>query len=320
MISRLLLSTALALWSFSMPTIADDQSALCDQLAASPFDATRPAGIAGVPHGDIVVAEAEAECRLAWDADALPRMGYQLARVLYQDGRIEEALTLFEAAAAGGHVEAKVGQGLALIDIAHAKAVELNKEAAEAGSMNAVFNLAVFARDNDQNGAEAVALFDQAAAQGDAEAAYNIAVIYDEGKLLLRDAGQAKHYYEQAVDGNFSWAKINLGYLLLEGSVDAAERQRALELFRSAAKDDGDINAGLQLGIMLQSGSVAEQEESEALVLAALKARDRELARFLQQDDIGLSERNLGALYAELSATSIDQALAKLPAYYAAQQ
>lgn len=314
----LMFSSALLLCAFAAPTIADDQAAaLCDQLAASPVDAARPQDIPGVTYGTIVVAEAEPACRAAWEADGVPRIGYQLARVLDQDGRSEEALALYQAAADGGYVEAKVGVAQSLTDIAYAQAVELNKQAAKGGSFNALFNLAVFARDYDQNGAEALALFGQAAARGDAEAAYNIAVIYDEGVLVVRDTEQARHYYEEAVAGHFGWAKVNLGYLLLEGSVEDADLQRALALFRSAAEDDGDINAGLQLGIMLQDGTPAEQDESERLVLTALQARDFELARFLQQAETSISDRNLAAIYVELSAGSIEEAQAALPAYYA---
>ena len=318
--ARLLLSTALVLLAFSAPVFAVEQSETCDLLAASPVDAARPDGVAGVSYGDIVVAEAEPACRAAWEASNDPRMAYQLGRVLDQALRLEEARTLYEAAAAGGYVEAKVNLAHVLTDIAREQAAQLLAQAVSEGSVNAIFNLAVIARDNDQDAAQALSLFGQAAAQGDAEAAYNIAVIYDEGDLVVRDVAQAQRYYEQAIEGDFSWARINLGYLLLEGSPDATQRHRALDLFRAAAIDDGDTNAGLQLGIMLQNGSEAEQDESETLVLAALKARDFELARFLQQADTGLSDRNLAAIYAELSVASMDEALAKLPAYYASQQ
>jgi len=319
MTTRFVFSTALTLCSLSLalPAMAQDQAALCDQLAASPVDAARPDGVPGVAFGDIVVAEAEPACRAAWEADHLPRIGYQLARTVYQDGRLEEAQALYEAAAAGGHVDAKIGLGQTTTDIAYARYIALNEEAAKAGSFNAVYNLAVEARDADDDAAKALSLFGQAAAKGDAEAAYNIAVIYDEGEMVVRDVKQARRYYEEAVEGDFGWAKVNLGYLLLEGSPDAADYQRAVDLFRAAADEDDDINAGLQLGIMLQDGSATEQDESETRVIAALQDRDFELARFLQQADTGLSERNLAAIFAELSVASLSEALVKLPSYYA---
>lgn len=321
MTTRLMLA-ALTLCALSLapPASADDQTALCDQLAASPVDTMRPATAAGVPYGEIEVANAEAACRAAWDTNGLPRMGYQLARVLDQAGRQEEALTLYQAAAAGGYVEAKLGIGHSLSQIAHARVVELNKQAAKAGSVNALYNLGVFARDDDQDVQQALVLFGEAAALGDAEAAYNIAVLYDEGEMLLRNTALATQFYEQAVAGNFSFARINLGYLLLEDPVEPQEWQRALTLFRAAAEDDGDINAGLQLALMLQNGNAADQDESEALVIQALQARDFELARFLQQADTGLSERNLGAIISELDTDSIDGARTTLPAYYAIEQ
>lgn len=320
MTNRLLLTTAIsACLLLVFPAMANEPAALCDQFAASPTDASRPASVPGVPYADIVVADAEAPCRAAWEASSEPRIGFQLARVLASDGRIEEALELYVTAVAAGHVEAKVGLAQSLIDVARKQALDLNREAAAEGSVNGLYNMGVFARDDDGDAQQALAMFGQAAERGDAEAAYNMGVLYDEGELLVRDTKQAAKFYEQAVAGNYTWAKVNLAYLLLEAPVEPAERTRALELFRSAAIDDGDTNAGLQLGIMLQDGTEAEQAESQTLVVAALVARDFELARFLQQDTTGLSERNLQAIYTELGVTTLDEAVAKLPAYFASQ-
>src|SRR5690606_19837842 len=123
----------------------------------------------------------------------------------------------------------------------------------------------------------------QAIAMGDAEAAYNLGVLYDEGELVFRDAHRARGAYEDAVALDHPWAKINLAYLLLEGDVTADERAEAISLFRSAADDEGDTNAGLELAVQLQKGDGAEQDESEQRVLAALQAHDLELVRWLQQ-------------------------------------
>lgn len=328
MLSRLALSSAavlLAVASFSLPALADDNVAVCDALASSPLDTARPADVTGVRFEEIDIAKAEPACRAAWEATSDPRIGFQLARVLFQDNKLEEANVLFGKAAAAGHVEAKIGMAQTLLELARAHAAALLQEASDADSVNASYNLAIMYAEGSgvaQDTAKAIALYEKAAGQGDAWSLYNLGVIYDEGELVLRDAAKAKSYYEQAVAKDHAWARINLGYLLLEGDVDDAERAEALALFRTAAVDDGDVNAGLQLGIMLQDGSAAEQDESEGLVLAALKARDAELGRFLQLADTGLSARNVAAIKTELGLTGgaegMDEAaLTALRSYYA---
>jgi len=325
-IARRAVALAMAGACLLAPALADDAAARCDDLAASPYDATRPAGVAGVEYAEIDVAAAEPECRAAWEADRVPRMGYQLARVLYSDGRIEDALALYSEAAAAGHIEAKVGMAQTSLDLARSASAALLQQAADAGSVNALYNMGVMTIDGaglPYDVEKAIALYQQAADKGDAWSMYNLGVLYDEGEHVLRDVAKAKGYYEQAVAQDHAWAKINLGYVLLEGEVDAAERQQALDLFRSSAVADGDINAGLQLGIMLQDGTAAEQVDSETLVLAALKGRDAELGRFLLQAESGLSARNLAAVRAELGlpadGAGMDAAaIAALRSYYEA--
>ncbi|WP_224702360.1 tetratricopeptide repeat protein [Devosia aquimaris] len=328
MLSRLACGSAallLAATIHAAPVLADDPVAVCDALASSPLDTARPADVVGVAFEEIDIAAAEPACRAAWEATADPRIGYQLARVLFQDQKLEEANALFGEAAAAGHVEAKVGMAQTLLELARAHAAALLKEAADAGSLNAMYNLALDYAEGDgvpQDTGMAIALYEQASARGDAWSSYNLGVLYDEGSLVLRDAAKAKQYYEQAIAKDHYWAMINLGYLLLEGEVDAEVRDRAVALFRRATTEDGDINAGLQLGILLQDGNSAEQDESEQLVIAALKARDTELGSFLQQPESGLSPRNLAAIKAEIgipaaAGTMGEADIAQLRRYYA---
>lgn len=329
MLRRLAIRSAvvlLAVGGLHVAASAQDAVALCDELASSPLDTARPAHVTGVGFEDIDIARAEPACRAAWEATADPRIGFQLARVLFQDGRLEEANALFGQAAAGGHVDAKIGMAQTLLELSRSHAAALLREAADAGSVNATYNLAIMYAEGSgvpQDTREAIALYERAAAQGDAWSTYNLGVLYDEGALVLRDVDKAKGYYEQAVALDHAWAMVNLGYLLLEEDVDPDERQQALDLFRTAAEEYGDVNAGLQLGVMLQEGTAAEQDESEALVLVALKARDTELGSFLQSSEPVLSERNTAAVKAELGlppndAAMDDAALAALQRYYSA--
>jgi TPR repeat protein len=309
-------AAAIFFLALALPVAAEDQASTCDELAASPLDGSRAADVPGVAFGQIDIGAAETACRAEWEAGREPRHAYQLGRTLMQAERLDKAAGAFRAAAELGHVEAKTGLAQALMAIARAESAALMEAAAEAGSQNAFYNLGVAAMD-EGDGARALEYFEKAAAMGDADAAYNIGVIYDEGELVLRDVAQARAAYETAVAGGFGWAKINLAYLLLEGTPDAADRERAVALFRAAAEDDGDTNAGLQLALLLQDGTEAEQDESAALVLAALRARDFELARVLQDGGKGVSTRNLAVALEELAAEDLAAAVAKLPAYYA---
>src|SRR5690606_39772538 len=98
--------------------------------------------------------------------------------------------------------------------------------------------------------------------------------------------------------------------------VTADERAEAISLFRSAADDEGDTNAGLELAVQLQKGDGAEQDESEQRVLAALQAHDLELVRWLQQNPKKLTSRNLQAVMAEIGASGEDDLIDKLRDYY----
>lgn len=309
-------AAALTMATFGgLPAVAQDQMALCDSLAASPADLTRPENVPGVPFGTIDTTRAAPACRAAWEADGTPRAAFQLARVLYQDKHVAEAADFYESAALEGHVEAKIGLAQSLIDVARERAFALNEEAAAAGSVNGLYNLGVMA--TDQGDVDAAAdYYLQAIAMGDAEAAYNLGVLYDEGELVFRDADRALGAYEDAVALDHPWAKINLAYLLLEGEVTADERAESISLFRSAADDDGDTNAGLELAVQLQMGDGTEQDESEQRVLAALQAHDLELVRWLQQNPKKLTPRNLRAVMVEVGASDEGDLIGSLRDYY----
>lgn len=301
----------------SAPTLAQDAVAECDRLAASPLDASRPAGVAGVSFGQIDTTQAQDTCRAALEASNEPRLAFQLGRAIHQDGHFDEAASFYEDAAMAGHADAMVGLSQVLNEITRHRSAELLEQAAAKGSINGIYNLAVFARDQQSDGAQALKLFADAAARGDAEAAYNAAVLYDEGDLVMRNAAFAERYYRQALNAGHASAKVNLAYLLFEKGRSDAERAEALTLFQASTIEDEDTNSGLQLGLLIQNGSAEEQDVSEKLILAALAERDLELAKFLQDGEARFSERNLAAVLAEIGAASDDEFAAKLGAYYA---
>lgn len=317
MVPRMALLAGGVLLLTASSALAQDPAATCDRLAASPLDATRAAGVAGVAFGEISVADAEPACRAALEMSSDPRHSFQLARVLHQAGHLDEAASFYEDAASGGHADAMVSLAQVLDDITRQRSVELLEQAAAKGSINAIYNLGVFMRDHQRDGKTALRHFVDAAARGDADAAFNAGVLYDDGNMVVRNATQAERYYRQAANAGHEWAKINLAHLLIEEGRSDAERTEAIALFHAAAKDDKDINSGLQLGLLIQDGSAQEQEESERLVLAALRARDLELAKLLQQPRSSLSQRNRKALLRELQAESESDLTSKLGTYYA---
>lgn len=317
-IKRLILPTASLILTLSggLPVLAQEDLTRCDALAASPLDDARPSDVAGVPFGSIDASQAEPACRAAWEAHGEPRAAFQLGRVLHQEGHLQEAADVYESAAAGGHVWGKINLAQALIDLAKERAYALQAEAAAAGNVSAFYNLGVMATDRGDVDA-AIDYYMQAIRAGDAEAAYNLGVLYDEGELVFRDSLKAQGAYEDALAMDHSLAKINLAYLYLEKGQSEEQRAEALALFRSAAEDDGDINAGLQLALLIQDGDTAQQNESEALVLAALRDRDLELARWLQAEPEKLSARNMGAVLEEIGAADESGLVEKLRYYYA---
>lgn len=317
MFSRMRLLAGGVLLLTASSSLAQDPASECDRLAASPLDSTRPADVAGVAFGQISVAEAQTACRAALDTSSEPRHSFQLARAIHQAGHYEEAASFYEDAATGGHADAMVSLAQVLGEITSLRSVKLMEQAAAKGSVNAIYNLGVFERDHQGDGKKSLKHFVDAASRGDAEAAYNAGVLYDDGEMVVRDAAQAERYYRQAANVGHEWAKINLAHLLIEDGRSDSERDEAQALFRAAADTDKDINSGLQLALLLQNGTVQEQDESEQRVLAALRARDLELAKLLQQPHARLSQRNKEAVLRELEAASASELGSKLGTYYA---
>ena len=116
--------------------------------AAEPRDPTRPADVVGVPLDQIDVAAAQEVCELAaqlYPDD--PRRLYQLGRVYYASGSMDDAFSSFNAAAAMGSPGAALslgqmyqkGEGVAP-DIQRAR--QHYERAAEAGHTDAMLLLA----------------------------------------------------------------------------------------------------------------------------------------------------------------------------------
>jgi TPR repeat protein len=149
----------------------ENAGADCDRLAAEPHDPTRPADVEGVPLDRIDVAAAQEVCELA--AQLYPddsRRLYQLGRVHYAAGSLDEALASFNAAAEMGSPGAHLGLGLMYHE---GKGVA-------------------------QDFQQARQHYEAAATAGHGEAMLLLARLYIEGKGVPRDARKARELMQQA--------------------------------------------------------------------------------------------------------------------------
>ncbi len=197
-------SIATGVLALSSAAKADENSSLCDTLAASNYDLDRPAGLVGVPLGQIDVAKALPACR---DAQAKSpgdvRLAFQLGRVLMQDGKEAEAAVLFEQAAKTGYTAAMVNLGVVLEEKKPDEAFAWYEKAARMGHVIGEYNLGIAYRNaigTPVDVTKALEWFQKSSDQGDADAAYEIAVIHDEGTLVPENNAEALEYYRLAVD------------------------------------------------------------------------------------------------------------------------
>lgn len=225
---------------------ADGSRTLCDALAASPLDGTRPAGTAGVEEEEIDVVRALPACKAALEAytdDA--RMAFQLGRVLSKDGKADEAAALYAKAAEKGHTTAMVNYAFGMEEANPAEAFSWYQRAAGLGDALGQYNLAVSYADGMGTAIDitkAIEWYNKASDQGDAWATYNLAVLHDEGTAVPADKMEAIRLYKLAVARGHVDAMINLAITYEEGQDVPADPAAALELYRLAA-EKGDQEA-----------------------------------------------------------------------------
>jgi len=233
------MAVAAAMLAGLAPVAKAEVAGACDTLAASPFDAARPADVPGVRIADIDLAAAMAACTSAQAADPQnPRLAFQLGRVFQVAGEDDKALALYRQAADMGYAVAMVNVGIFLEDSAPAEARVWYARAADLGQMLGQYNLGVLYQ-NGVGGAvdveKALAYYQMASDQGDAVAAFNIAVLHDEGELIPRDAARAVTYYRLAVARGNIDAMVNLAFMAEAGDGMPADTSEARRLFEQAA-------------------------------------------------------------------------------------
>ncbi|MCB1383865.1 MAG: sel1 repeat family protein [Notoacmeibacter sp.] len=224
------------------PAFADP----CDDLAASPWDETRPAGVAGVEPEEIDVDKALPACTAAFEgAKDDPRIAFQYARVLELAGEEDKAKALYEQAAKAGHAGAIVNHGFYLEETDPQAALKAYEEAAAAGNAVGLYNAGTAWKDGLGTTPDAVKAIDyltRAGEKGYMLAFYNLAVIQDEGQLVPRDMEKAVPLYRKAIDAGIVDAMFNLAMVLEKGDGVPADKDEAIRLFQMAA-DAGDDEA-----------------------------------------------------------------------------
>ena len=150
----------------------------------------------------------------------------------------------------------------------------------------------------------------RAADQGDAEAQFNLGWMYDTGKGVSQDYGEAVQWYRRAADQGHAQAQCNLGVMYYTGEGVPQDDREAVKWFRRAA-DQGDAKAQYFLGWIYANGHGVVQDHREAYIwffLAALtgdegfvKYRDR-IARLFSPN-----ERRTAQAEAERRLQAIDK-------------
>ena len=220
----------------------------CERLATHPYDET--ATFAGVSAARLKehAGQAVEACRTAHGQfPDIHKYTTFLARALFVTGNTDEALTLFEAAAAVGNVRAIITLG-ALYEAGAGvpqdvvKAAQHYERAAAVGATDAAVNLArLLALGEGALSADlprAIELLEQASAAGSKEAAFNL------GALAARETGlplsSAAGYFALASDRGFVKAHALAASVYDQAKYGARDPRLAAEyLFRAVATDDG---------------------------------------------------------------------------------
>ncbi|MDO9414883.1 tetratricopeptide repeat protein [Pararhizobium sp.] len=257
-VKTLLLATAAvcAMGMASMASAAESKD-ICDQLAASSYDTTRPAGVTGVEEEKIDVAKALPACTDAHAANKDPRYAFQLGRVLYKDGKKAEAIALYEQAANAGFVVAMVNFAFRTEDTKPVEAFAWYKKAADAGNLLGYYNLGVAYQNGvgtEPNGRLSLEAYLKASDMGDGLATFNMGSLHDEGKLVTANKEEAVRLYKIAIDRGIVDAMFNLAYLYENGDGIPVDKPAALALYKKAAAL-GDTESAEKAKLLEAAGS-----------------------------------------------------------------
>ena len=182
-------------------------TASCDRLAASPFDLTRPAGIAGLEFRDIDIVAALPACRDALTAEPdNPRLQFELGRVELKAGDAARALALFRKAATAGHAGAMDRIGIAYergVGVAQdtVEATRWYRRSAEAGNSDAMRRLGIALMHGDGvkiDQTEALRWLRKSAEAGNVPGMTDVGLAYLNGSGVRKDPVEAVRWFRRA--------------------------------------------------------------------------------------------------------------------------
>jgi TPR repeat protein len=116
-----------------------------------------------------------------------------------------------------------------------------------------------------RDAAEAARWYRKAAEAGSAEAQYNLALLYDRGRGVERDMKRAAELYEQAADGGVIEAWVALSVLYAGGIGVAADPVKALMWLEMATAAGVATDPAFREAL---TAGMSEEEQAEARRLA----------------------------------------------------
>ena len=185
--------------------------------------------------------------------------------LLYAQGRgvphnYGEALKWYRKAAEQGHANAQHNLG-SLYDLGRGvphnsrEAWKWFRKAAEQGHANAQINVSVM------EGAPEETV--RAAVQGDAKAQNRLGLMYDKGRGVPQNYGEAAKWFRKAAEQGDVKAQIKLGFMYELGEGVPQNYGESLKWYRKAA-EQGHTTAGYFLGLMYYQGNAVQQNYGEA--------------------------------------------------------
>jgi len=226
----------------------------CDRLASSPYDPSRPAGIAGKELYDIRP-EAVDACRaaVAQDPDD-PRVQYQLGRALMMQRHFDEAMSLLQKGADKNFAPSKMAIGV-------------------------LYTVGYGVKQDDRIAME---WFIKAAEQDDSEAERNIGLSYDYGNVVQKDKQKAISWFLRAANHGNRDAQDRLGQHYEHGDGVSQDYQNALFWYNKSV-ENGWPGAQQHLAAMYDNGRGVERDPQKAaeLLLDAVKKGSASVAEQL---------------------------------------
>lgn len=101
------------------------------------------------------------------------------------------------------------------------------------------------------------------AQNGNPTAQFNLGILYDQGKGVAQNRGEASTWYRRAAELGDIRAAFNLGSMLVQGDGGEKKSGEAIKWFRMAA-DKGDVLAQFVLGRIHEEGLVVARDYGEA--------------------------------------------------------